>query len=73
VSLYEDFSASCFLPARFLASGQSVCQEELKVFSKNDFKISYPSGWRVDTSGTMNSKVFFFSPLEGPDDNSAKI
>ncbi|MCF0074438.1 hypothetical protein LZD49_28395 [Dyadobacter sp. CY261] len=49
-------------------SGQPVSQDDLKVFSKSDFKISYPSGWRVDTSGTMNSKVFFFSPLEGPED-----
>lgn len=52
----------------FSARSQSVSQDDLKVFYKKDFKISYPSGWRVDTSGTMNSKVFFFSPLEGPED-----
>lgn len=52
----------------FSVNGQSVSQDDFKVFSKNDFKISYPSAWRVDTSGTMNSKVFFFSPADGPDD-----
>lgn len=64
----KSFLSLVFCMIVFSVSGQSVFQEELKVFSKNDFKISYPSGWRVDTSGTMNSKVFFFSPLEGPDD-----
>ena len=52
----------------FSVTAQSVSQDDFKVFSKNDFKISYPSAWRVDTPGTMNSKVFFFSPADGPDD-----
>lgn len=52
----------------FSVNGQSVVVDDFKKFSKNDFKISYPSTWRIDTSGTMNSKVFFFSPADGPDD-----
>lgn len=52
----------------FSVNGQSVVADDYKMFSKNGFEISYPDGWRVDTSGTMNSKVFFFSPLEGPED-----
>lgn len=57
-----------FCMIAFSVSGQSVPSADLNAFSKDDFKISYPSGWRVDTSGTMNSKVFFFSPSDGPDD-----
>jgi hypothetical protein len=49
-------------------NGQPVVGDDFKTFSKSDFKISYPGGWRVDTSGMMNTKVFFFSPLEGPED-----
>ncbi|MBO9613036.1 MAG: hypothetical protein J7619_10095 [Dyadobacter sp.] len=49
-------------------NGQSLVRDDFKGFSRSDFTISYPSDWRVDTSGTMNTKVFFFSPLEGPED-----
>jgi len=52
----------------FSASGQPMGVDDFKAFSKSGFEIFYPDGWRVDTSGTMNSKVFFFSPLEGPED-----
>lgn len=68
MSLYEDFSTSCFLHVHFFGERSVLASGRFKSVFKNDFKISYPSAWRVDTSGTMNSKVFFFSPLEGPED-----
>jgi len=47
----------------------NVCcsQNELKTYEKENYAISYPDNWRLDTTGQMNSKFILFSELKDND------
>ncbi|GHT91969.1 hypothetical protein AGMMS49545_08800 [Betaproteobacteria bacterium] len=43
-----------------------------KDFSQENYSIKYPSDWKLNTSGMMESKFFIFSQDQSPSDNFAK-
>ena len=64
------FIALTFILTSHLAIGQGKDSKDsdFEKYTAADFTIKYPSDWKVDESGTMGTKVIFFSPLESADD-----
>jgi hypothetical protein len=51
-----------------LCIAQEIISDPTVEYSKKDFKIRFPTSWKIDTSGTMGSEIFGFSPLESQTD-----
>jgi serine/threonine-protein kinase len=49
-------------------SAQSEQKSVLVNYAGPDFKLQYPSEWRLDTSRLMGTELFLFSPKEGDTD-----
>jgi len=45
----------------------SFSQNDWKTFEKDDYSISYPKDWDLDTSGQMNTKFLLFSKTDKND------
>lgn len=46
----------------FLITIFAFSQDNFIEYKKDNFSISYPENWKLDTSGQMNSKFIIFSP-----------
>ncbi|MGD1841373.1 MAG: hypothetical protein ACFB0B_10825 [Thermonemataceae bacterium] len=53
------------LPAYVWAQDSTITWQSLK---QENFSIDYPSNWRVDQSGNMNTSLLLFSPLNSSSD-----
>lgn len=54
-----------FLLANFCFSQNNTLKDSL---TKNNYKIQYPTTWRLDTSKVMGTEFFILSPLENETD-----
>jgi serine/threonine-protein kinase len=48
----------------FLATMVASCQTKLEKYSKDNYTISYPKNWKMNTSGQMGSEFIIFSEIE---------
>ena len=47
---------------------QKESSAELTDFTGKNYKLQYPASWTLDTSKSFGPAIFFFSPLENPED-----
>jgi hypothetical protein len=47
---------------------QKESSAELTDFTGKNYKLQYPASWTLDTSKSLGPAIFFFSPLENPED-----